>query len=125
MNPMEGQVASRRLGRTGLSVPALAFGMMTLGREVDESMSHALLPACLDAGINLFDCANIRPFQPQCCTVRLYVTPLEKMRCIPGESGLRSSQYPSDTSGPCKPGGILKMAPFGKVTSNTGEVARY
>jgi aryl-alcohol dehydrogenase-like predicted oxidoreductase len=32
---------------------------MTLGREVDESMSHALLPACLDAGINLFDCANI------------------------------------------------------------------
>ena len=52
-------MASRRLGRTGLSVPALAFGMMTLGREVDESMSHALLPACLDAGINLFDCANI------------------------------------------------------------------
>ena len=59
MNPMEGQVASRRLGRTGLSVPALALGMMTLGREADESMSHALLPACLDAGINFFDCANI------------------------------------------------------------------
>ena len=52
-------MASRRLGRTGLSVPALALGMMTLGREADESMSHALLPACLDAGINFFDCANI------------------------------------------------------------------
>jgi hypothetical protein len=59
------------------------------------------------------------------CTVSFQVTPLEIMVCAPGWSGVRSSQYPSDTNGPCTPGGILKMAPFGKVTSNTGDVARY
>jgi aryl-alcohol dehydrogenase-like predicted oxidoreductase len=57
----------RFLGRTGLQVSALSFGTMTfggLGRfehcgsvQVDEATEH--VRACLDAGVNLFDTADV------------------------------------------------------------------
>lgn len=49
----------RYLGRTGLKVSQLAFGTMTFGGEADEQMSAQLFHRCREAGINLFDCADV------------------------------------------------------------------
>ena len=46
------------LGRTGLRVSRLALGTAVLGLTPPEEESDALVHAALDAGINLFDCAN-------------------------------------------------------------------
>jgi aryl-alcohol dehydrogenase-like predicted oxidoreductase len=49
----------RFLGRTGVKVSMLAYGTMSFGGDADEAMSAALFKACREAGINLFDCADI------------------------------------------------------------------
>ncbi len=49
----------RFLGRTGLKVSAVGFGTMSFGGDADEATSAALFAACRDAGVNLFDCADI------------------------------------------------------------------
>ena len=47
------------LGTTGLQVSRLAFGTMSFGGDADEATAAALFAACRDAGVNLFDCADI------------------------------------------------------------------
>ncbi|MEL6182973.1 MAG: aldo/keto reductase [Myxococcota bacterium] len=47
------------LGGTGVRVSKLAFGTMTFGREADETTSAKLYAQCRDAGVNVFDCANV------------------------------------------------------------------
>ncbi len=47
------------LGRTGVAVSTLAYGTMSFGGDADEAASGALFKACRDAGINLFDCADM------------------------------------------------------------------
>ncbi|TXL70539.1 aldo/keto reductase [Vineibacter terrae] len=47
------------LGRTGISVSELCFGTMSFGGDADEAMSAAMYKACRDAGINVFDCADV------------------------------------------------------------------
>src|ERR1700710_294781 len=58
----------RRLGQSGLRVPVLSFGTATFGggndffkawgsTQVDEA--KRLINLCLDAGVNLFDTANV------------------------------------------------------------------
>ncbi|MCC6614003.1 MAG: aldo/keto reductase [Anaerolineae bacterium] len=49
----------RQLGRTGLKVSALCLGTMTFGWSADESTSHAILDAAMDAGINFIDTADV------------------------------------------------------------------
>jgi len=60
-------VEYKRLGGSGLKVPALSFGTATFGggneffkawgtTQVDEA--RQLINLCLDAGLNLFDTAN-------------------------------------------------------------------
>src|SRR5215204_6273598 len=57
----------RRLGRSGLFVSALTLGTMTFGGQggfskvvaTDVAGAKRQLDMCLDAGINLFDTANI------------------------------------------------------------------
>lgn len=49
----------RFLANTGLRVSALAFGTMPFGDSVDEATARALFHRCRDAGINLFDCADV------------------------------------------------------------------
>ncbi|MFD0373059.1 aldo/keto reductase [Streptomyces sp. NPDC127114] len=48
-----------QLGRTGLKVGRLVLGTMNFGPQTDESTSHAIMDAALDAGLNLFDTANV------------------------------------------------------------------
>ncbi|MFJ3672077.1 aldo/keto reductase [Streptomyces sp. NPDC090106] len=48
-----------QLGRTGLKVSRLVLGTMNFGPQTDEADSHAIMDAALDAGINLFDTANV------------------------------------------------------------------
>ncbi|OII63303.1 oxidoreductase [Streptomyces sp. CC53] len=48
-----------QLGRTGLKVSRLVLGTMNFGPQTDEAGSHAIMDAALDAGINLFDTANV------------------------------------------------------------------
>src|SRR6202049_668189 len=47
------------LGRSGLSVSRLCLGTMNFGPETDETTSHQIMDAALDAGINCFDTANV------------------------------------------------------------------
>jgi len=47
------------LGDTGVRVSKLAFGTMTFGNEADEGTSAALFARCRDAGVNVFDCADV------------------------------------------------------------------
>jgi aryl-alcohol dehydrogenase-like predicted oxidoreductase len=49
----------RLLGRTGVKVSSVGFGTMSFGGDADEATSAALFSACRDAGVNLFDCADI------------------------------------------------------------------
>ncbi len=49
----------RFLGNTGVAVSQLAFGTMSFGGDADEATSRALFTRCRDAGINLFDTADV------------------------------------------------------------------
>jgi aryl-alcohol dehydrogenase-like predicted oxidoreductase len=49
----------RYLGSTGIQVSQLCMGTMTFGDEADSRESAALFHRCRDAGINIFDCANV------------------------------------------------------------------
>ncbi|MEM6742377.1 MAG: aldo/keto reductase [Pseudomonadota bacterium] len=49
----------RRFGRTGLSVSRLVFGTMSFGGDADEAESARLYAAAREAGVNLFDCADV------------------------------------------------------------------
>ncbi|MGW4160545.1 aldo/keto reductase [Streptomyces sp. NPDC004788] len=48
-----------QLGRTGLKVSRLVLGTMNFGPQTDESTSHAIMDAALDAGLTYFDTANV------------------------------------------------------------------
>jgi len=49
----------RRLGRSGLRVSPLVLGTMNFGGATDKDHSFRIIDEALDAGINLFDCADI------------------------------------------------------------------
>ncbi|MCO4695689.1 aldo/keto reductase [Streptomyces sp. RO-S4] len=48
-----------QLGRTGLKVSRLVLGTMNFGPQTDESASHDIMDAALDAGLNFVDTANV------------------------------------------------------------------
>jgi aryl-alcohol dehydrogenase-like predicted oxidoreductase len=48
----------RFLGKTGVLVSKLCFGVMSFGGDADEATSEAMFRRCREAGINFFDCAN-------------------------------------------------------------------
>jgi len=49
----------RFLGKTGVKVSMLSYGTMSFGGDADEAMSEALFKACREAGVNIFDCADM------------------------------------------------------------------
>lgn len=49
----------RRLGRSGLKVAPLVLGTMNFGGVTEKKESIRIIDEALDAGINLFDCADI------------------------------------------------------------------
>lgn len=49
----------RRLGRSGLKVAPLVLGTMNFGGVTDRTESIRIINEALDAGINLFDCADV------------------------------------------------------------------
>jgi aryl-alcohol dehydrogenase-like predicted oxidoreductase len=49
----------RQLGRTGVQVSTLCLGAMMFGGPTEESDSHKIIDAALDAGINFVDTANV------------------------------------------------------------------
>jgi aryl-alcohol dehydrogenase-like predicted oxidoreductase len=49
----------RTLPRTGLRVSRACLGTMTFGAQTDEPTAIRMVDACLDAGINFFDTANV------------------------------------------------------------------
>ena len=48
----------RELGRSGLKIAPLVLGGNVFGWTADEKTSHAILDACVDAGINMVDTAD-------------------------------------------------------------------
>jgi aryl-alcohol dehydrogenase-like predicted oxidoreductase len=51
----------RNLGRSGLRVSAIGLGCNNFGGRCDAEASRAVVHAALDAGITLFDTANVYP----------------------------------------------------------------
>ncbi len=49
----------RFLGRTGVRVSALAFGTMSFGKDADADESARMFQMSREAGVNLFDCADV------------------------------------------------------------------
>lgn len=49
----------RNIGETSLRVSPLCLGTMTFGDGADEDASREIYAKCRDAGINVFDCANV------------------------------------------------------------------
>jgi aryl-alcohol dehydrogenase-like predicted oxidoreductase len=49
----------RKLGNTGLKVPEVSLGCMAFGRWIDQQQSHRVMDAALDAGMVLFDTADV------------------------------------------------------------------
>ena len=49
----------RRLGDSGLVVSVVGIGCNNFGRKLDLDGTRAVVDAALDAGINLFDTADI------------------------------------------------------------------
>ncbi len=49
----------KKLGNTGLKVSVLCMGTMQFGWSVDETETHKILSATIDAGINFLDTADI------------------------------------------------------------------
>jgi len=49
----------RFLGSTGIRVSSLCLGTMSFGGDADEATSAQLFGLARDAGINLFDCADV------------------------------------------------------------------
>ncbi|CAN5251571.1 aldo/keto reductase [soil metagenome] len=47
------------LADTGVALSSLAFGTMSFGGDADQATSGAIFRRCREAGINLFDCANV------------------------------------------------------------------
>ncbi len=47
------------LGSTGVKVSQLCFGALSYGGDATEDEATRLYPACRDAGINFFDCADV------------------------------------------------------------------
>lgn len=50
-----------RLGCSGLITSRLSIGTMTFGAQMDEATAHRLLDEAYEAGVNLFDTAEIYP----------------------------------------------------------------
>jgi len=49
----------RRLGRSGLRISPLVLGTMNFGNPTDKDEAFRIIDAAIEAGINLFDCADI------------------------------------------------------------------
>ena len=52
-------VQKRKLGRSGIELPPLMFGGNVFGWTADEATSFKLLDACVAAGINAIDTADV------------------------------------------------------------------
>src|SRR5256885_11630313 len=49
----------RNLGKSGLRVPLVGLGCNNFGQRMDLESSRAVIPKALDAGITLFDTADV------------------------------------------------------------------
>jgi aryl-alcohol dehydrogenase-like predicted oxidoreductase len=56
---MTGGMAHGHLGRSGLRVSRIGLGTMNFGFTADEPTSSAIMDAAVEAGINLFDTADV------------------------------------------------------------------
>ena len=57
----------RRMGRTGLEVPALCLGTMTFGLQVDEPGSVAILDKAYESGLVFLDTSDAYPLGRTFC----------------------------------------------------------
>lgn len=49
----------RRLGRSGVKISSLVLGTMNFGNPTEKEEAFRIIDAALEAGINIFDCADI------------------------------------------------------------------
>jgi aryl-alcohol dehydrogenase-like predicted oxidoreductase len=49
----------RRLGRSGLKISSLVLGTLNFGKPTPNEEAIKIIDAAIEAGINLFDCADV------------------------------------------------------------------
>jgi len=49
----------RRLGRSGLKISSLVLGTMNFGNPTERGEASRIVDAAIEAGMNMFDCADI------------------------------------------------------------------
>lgn len=49
----------RRLGKSGLNISSLVLGTMNFGNPTEKSEALRIINTAIEAGINIFDCADI------------------------------------------------------------------
>ncbi len=52
------------LGRSGLTIPDLCLGTMTVGTTLPTGDAFTMIDTCLDHGVNFVDTANMYPVNP-------------------------------------------------------------
>lgn len=52
------ELEQRPLGRTGRTIPAIALGCVTFGREINEEDSYRVMDYAIEKGLNFFDTAE-------------------------------------------------------------------
>lgn len=62
-----GDMTYRQLGRSGLTVSTLGLGCNQIGRRLDLAGTRAVVDAAVDAGITLFDAADVYGASPGHC----------------------------------------------------------
>ncbi len=55
----------RYIGKSGLRVAPIALGTMTFGTQCDETTAFAIMDKAYEAGVNLFDTAELYPVPPR------------------------------------------------------------
>ena len=55
---------TNELGQTGIMISDLCLGTMTYGTQTDEADAFVQMDMALDAGINIFDTAEMYPVNP-------------------------------------------------------------
>ena len=90
----------RYIGRSGLRVSPIAMGTMTFGTQCDEKTAYEIMDKAYDAGVNLFDTAELYPVPPKAELTGLTETIVGRwLKTKPRESVILATKVAGAASG--------------------------
>ncbi len=90
----------RYIGKTGLRVSPIALGTMTFGTQCDEKEAFRIMDQAYDAGVNIFDTAELYPVPPSAALCGLSETIVGAwLKTKPRESMILATKVAGAASG--------------------------